>query len=148
MDKKYEHILYLPHPVSPNRPRLSAAQRAAQFAPFAALTGFEAVIRETARQTQHRICLDEGEVAAISRCLGQVKQRIAQKPQICVKFFVPDDKKAGGEYSTIRSRVIKIDEKLQNMRLETGEIVAFENILQIFLVEKPTGSGGNHDFCG
>lgn len=132
MDKKYEHLLYLPHPVSPHRPKLSAAQRAAQFAPFAALTGYEAVIRETARRTQARICLDEGEVERINRCLVELQKKVGDQPFIVVEYFVPDAKKAGGSYRTIRERLIKIDENQQNIRLESGEMVKFENIIQIF----------------
>ena len=137
MDKKYEHLLHLPHPVSPHRPRLSAAQRAAQFAPFAALTGYEAVIRETARRTQARICLDEGEVERINRCLVELQKKVGDQPFIVVEYFVPDAKKAGGSYRTIRERLIKIDENQQNIRLESGKIVRFENILRIFEWENP-----------
>ena len=137
MDKKYEHLLYLPHPVSPHRPKLSAAQRAAQFAPFAALTGYEAVIRETARRTQARICLDEGEVERINRCLVELRGKVSTKPLIVVEYFIPDAKKAGGSYRTIRERLIKIDENQQNIRLESGKIVRFENILRIFEWENP-----------
>ena len=137
MDKKYEHLLYLPHPVSPHRPKLSAAQRAAQFAPFAALTGYEAVIRETARRTQARICLDEGEVERINRCLVELQKKVGDQPFIVVEYFVPDAKKAGGSYRTIRERLIKIDENQQNIRLESGKIVRFENILRIFEWENP-----------
>ena len=130
MNKKYEHLLHLPHPVSETHPRMSASQRAAQFAPFAALTGYEDVIRETARQTQGEIYLDEGEVEAISRRLLALKQRIAQKPEVCLRIFVPDGKKPGGRYCDIRGRVIKIDKNSQIIGMETGEVVAFSNIIQ------------------
>ena len=138
MDKKYEHLLHLPHPVSPHRPRLSAAQRAAQFAPFAALTGYEAVIRETARQTQAQVYLDEGEVARINASLVELQKKVGEKPLISLEYFLPDAQKAGGSYRIIRQRLIKIDENQQNIRLESGEIVKFENILKIFELENPT----------
>ena len=134
---RYMDMLSLPHPVSKKRPRMAVQDRAAQFAPFAALTGYEAVIRETARRTQARICLDEGEVERINRCLVELRGKVSTKPLIVVEYFIPDAKKAGGSYRTIRERLIKIDENQQNIRLESGKIVRFENILRIFEWENP-----------
>ncbi len=133
MNKKYEHIIDLPHHTSPNRPRLSSAQRAAQFAPFAALTGYEAVIEEAARQTEGEIYLDEGEKEQIDRCLRQIKAQIRSSPRICAKCFIPDEKKAGGRYVTLRGRVVKIDENLQKIRLENGRNIEFWSIVQLIV---------------
>ena len=132
MDSKYAHILNLPHHTSKTRPRMSASRRAAQFAPFAALTGYEAVIEETARQTEQAVFLDEGEVACIDRCLQALKEEIELRPPVRVKFFLPDRRKTGGSYQTICSRVIKIDENLQKMVLESGDIIPFQHIVQLF----------------
>ena len=132
MDNKYAHILNLPHHTSQTRPRMSASRRAAQFAPFAALTGYEAVIEETARQTEQAVFLDEGEVAGIDRCLQALKEEIGLRPPVRVRFFLPDRRKAGGSYQTIHGRVIKIDENLQKMVLESGEIILFQHIVQLF----------------
>lgn len=135
MNQKYAHLLHLPHPVSEKHPRMSATQRAAQFAPFAALTGYEDVIRETARQTQGERYLDESQVEVISSCLRRLKQRIDQKPEVCLEVFVPDAKKNGGSYGYIRGRVIKIDENLQKIRMENGENIVFSNIIQFLDME-------------
>ena len=129
MDKKYEQILRRPHPESPNRPRMSLSRRAAQFAPFSALTGYDGVIREAARQTEAEICLDEGEIAALDRCLRQLRAEIGQKPLILVRFFCPDRRKSGGSYQIRRDRVIKIDETVQEITLQGGEKIPFRNIL-------------------
>lgn len=133
MDKKYEHILNLPRSVSATRPRMSSSRRAAQFAPFAALTGFEAMVEEVARVTEAALCLDEGEIGAIDRCLRQLKAQIADKPVIFVRFFNPDRRKAGGSYENRRDRVVKIDETLQEMTLQSGENIQFQHICQLWM---------------
>lgn len=131
MDNKYAHIIDRPHPVSPNRPRMSLSRRAAQFAPFAALAGYDGVIRETARQTETAVTLDEEEIAAIDRCLRRLKEEIALKPGVCVRFFHPDDRKSGGSFETRHDRAVKIDEILQEMTLQSGEIIRFRYIVQL-----------------
>ena len=131
MDKKYERILNMPHHVSPTRPRMSLSRRAAQFAPFAALTGYEAVIEETARRTEAAIFLDEGEIAAIDRCLQGLKGDIALRPAVFVRFFRPDSRKEGGSYENCRDRVIKIDKNLQKLTLQSGKIIPFGHIVQL-----------------
>ncbi len=133
MNKKYENIINLPHPVSPNRPRLSQQQRAAQFAPFAALTGYDAAIRETARQTEGEICLDDSEIEQIDRSLRQIKAEIGREPLILVQYFLPDGKKSGGSYHTVREKVAKIDEISRIIRLKSGKNIPFEHIIQLFV---------------
>lgn len=131
MDQKYAHILDMPHPVSATRPRMSLSRRAAQFAPFAALTGFEAMIGETARRTEAAVCLDEEEIAAIDRCLRQLREEIALQPAVFLRFFCPDARKEGGSFQIRRGRVVKIDENLQIMTLSNGENIQFQHILQL-----------------
>ncbi len=131
MDKKYDHILNLPRPVSSTRPRMSLSRRAAQFAPFAALTGFEAMIGETARRTEGAICLDEGEIAAIDHCLRQLRDEIDLRPAVFLRFFRPDPRKEGGSFQMRRGRVVKIDENLQILTLQSGENIQFQHILQL-----------------
>ena len=80
--EKYAHIVNMPHHCSPTRARMSPSRRAAQFAPFAALTGYEAVIEETARQTQGEITLDEEEKTRINARLTELKSEIAARPRI------------------------------------------------------------------
>lgn len=131
MDNKYANIIDRSHPVSPNRPRMSLCRRAAQFAPFAALTGYDGVIRETARQTETAVTLDEEEIAAIDRCLRRLKEEIALQPGVCVRFFRPDHRKSGGSFETRHDRAVKIDEILQEMTLQSGEIIRFRYIVQL-----------------
>lgn len=134
MNRKYEAIIDLPRPEYPDRPRMPLQQRAAQFAPFAALTGYDGVLAEVARQTEAEIYLDEGEIAEINRRLRQIKENLATHPPVAVKMFCPDDCKAGGSYRTIQSRVLKIDEYQQKMLLENGEEVLFANIVHLFIL--------------
>ena len=131
MDKKYAQILRIPHPQSPNRPRMSLSRRAAQFAPFSALTGYDGVIREAARQTEAEICLDEGEITAIDRCLRQLNEEIGQMPMILVRFFCPDSRKSGGSYQIRRDRVVKINKTVQEITLLGGENIQFRHIVSL-----------------
>ena len=133
MDKKYAHILNMSHPVSVSRPRMSLSRRAAQFAPFAALTGYDQMIRETARQTEAALCLDEGEIVEIDRCLRQLQGKIREQPRVFVRFFRPDGRKEGGGYENCRDRLVKIDETLQEMTLKSGENIQFQHIVQLIL---------------
>lgn len=131
MDTRYAGIIKMPHYTSPNRPHMSLSRRAAQFAPFAALTGYDGVIRETARQTEAAVTLDEEEIAVIDRCLRQLKEEIAQCPGVCVHFFRPDDRKSGGSFEIRHDKAVKIDEILQEMTLQSGEIIRFRHIVQL-----------------
>lgn len=133
MDQKYEAIIDLPRPVSPRRPRMSLSQRAAQFAPFAALTGYDAVLAETARRTEAEISLDEGEVAAINERLCWVKENLEDLPKVQVKVFCPDGRKSGGSYHVFSGRIVKVDEYTQKLWLETGEQVEFKRIIQLLI---------------
>ena len=134
--EKYAQILNMPHHRSPTRARMSQFRRAAQFAPFAALTGFEAAIEETARQTEGEITLDEEEIACINACLTRLKAEIGGHPRILVTFFVPDGKKAGGSYRNIHERAVKIDENHQILVVESGENIPFKRITRIKWEEK------------
>lgn len=131
MDKKYESIIKMPHHTSCTRPQMTLSRRAAQFAPFSALTGYDGVIRETARQTEAEICLDEGEIAALDRCLRQLNEEIELQPIILVRFFCPDDRKSGGSFQTCRDRVVKIDKTVQEITLQSGENIQFQRIVSL-----------------
>jgi len=106
----YDDIIDLPHPVSEKYPRLSKAQRAAQFNPFAALTGYEAAVDEASRLTEEERFLDEESVSEINSILFDLKMRLKEKPQATICYFEPDDRKAGGAYRTLTGKVEKIDE--------------------------------------
>lgn len=109
---KYDDIINLPYPLPglPTRPRMSIQDRAAQFAPFAALSGHGAAIRETARLTDRRIELEEDQLVILNEQLQKIMDRVGERPEVSVLYFKPDGKKDGGAYVTVTGRVKKIDE--------------------------------------
>ena len=119
-DGRYDDIIGLPHHVSSRHPRLPMSNRAAQFAPFAALTGFDGVISETGRLTDRFIPLDEDQKEAIDQRLDILKDRIKEKPEASFTFFVPDEKKEGGSYRSASGIVKKIDDIERRITLTDG----------------------------
>ena len=117
---RYDDIINLPHHVSEKHPPMSIQNRAAQFSPFAALTGYEAVIAETARLTDQRIELDEDAKAAITQKLQIIAEHIRERPEITVTWFRPDEKKAGGAYLTVTGTVRRIDEYGRTILMTDG----------------------------
>lgn len=107
---KYDDIINLPHHISKKHPQMSLYQRSAQFAPFAALTGYEDAIYETSRITEERIELDEEVKMIINEKLNKIKNNIQNTPKVVFTYFIPDFKKNGGKYVTITDNIIKIDE--------------------------------------
>lgn len=130
-DKKYDDIINLPHHISTRHPRMSLADRAAQFSPFAALTGHEAVISETARLTEAFAELDEDRKEQLDEQLQMLKENQFQRPEITVTYFRPDEKKRGGAYMTICGNMKKIDEYTHRIFMVDGEEIPIENILSI-----------------
>ncbi len=131
MNGDYDDIIHLPHPVSTKHPRMSAHDRAAQFSPFAALTGYSDAIQETLRQTEQRIVLDEEETELLNSKLRLLADFSAQRPAAAITCFVPDAKKEGGFYITIMGQVKRIDEGNRVVILTNGQSIAFEDILAI-----------------
>ena len=131
MTGPYDDIIDLPHPVSATRSRMSIANRAAQFSPFAALTGYDAAISETARLTSERIELDEGDIAILDGKLSILKDIIADHPDIAVTYFQADKKKAGGSYVTVSGAVKKIDDYESAIVLMNGKKITIEDIIGI-----------------
>ena len=130
MNPKYNDMLHLPHPVSATHPRMSLQDRAAQFSPFAALTGYEAALKETARLTDRFIELDEDRKQEIDRQLFYLQQhREAQLP-VKVTYFVPDSRKEGGSYCSLEGYVRKIEETSRNIWIKDTEI-PIDRIYQI-----------------
>ena len=109
MSGKYEDILHLPHPDSPKHPRMSLYDRAAQFSPFAALTGHHAAIAETGRLTDRRIELDESEITRVDAELQHLQELLPGRPTVSITYFVPDERKNGGSYQTVTGEVMRID---------------------------------------
>ena len=109
MSSQYDDIIDMPHHVSKKHPRLSMEQRAAQFAPFAALTGYESAIKETARVTDEFIELDDNSKDILDVKLQILQENIANHPQVTIIYFQPDNKKEGGSYITCNNIIKKID---------------------------------------
>lgn len=105
----YEDIIHLPHHVSAVHPPMPMEVRAAQFSPFAALTGYEEAIRETGRLTEEKAELEEDEAEELDRRLSMLQERIGDRPEISVTYFKPDARKSGGAYVTAVGRLRKID---------------------------------------
>ena len=127
----YDDIIHLPHHVSQNHPQMPLRDRAAQFAPFAALTGYEAAVGETARQTTERRELDAQEAAALNRRLTDLAARLKDRPEVTIEYFVPDERKAGGAYVTVTGRVrnISVPERLLVMEDET--VIPLEDVVSV-----------------
>ena len=130
-DHKYDDIIHLPHHTSPTRPRMSRYDRAAQFSPFSALTGYDSVVRETARLTDRQIELDEDSLTLLNERLQMLSEALSDHPEASITFFEPDHQKSGGSYQTVSGRVRKIKVHEQLLILEDGTEIAFDRIYDI-----------------
>ena len=130
---KYSDIINKSRPVSYRHKKMSNYERAAQFSPFAALTGYDDVIKETARETNSRIEINEEQKTILNKKLLLIKEKIHNKPKIAVTYFIPDVKKDGGKYIEVTENVVKIDEYDRKIILENGEEVQIEEIIEIKL---------------
>ena len=126
---KYDDIIHLPHHVSAARPRMSPQDRAAQFSPFAALTGYEAVISETGRLTDCRVELSEDRMAELDRVQRRIAERIGEQPAVTVTWFVEDERKTGGEYVTARGNACRLDIYHRMLLLTDGTKIPLDDIL-------------------
>lgn len=108
-ENRYDDIINLPRHELKTRPPMSRSNRAAQFSPFAALTGYDEAVKETARLTDKRVDLDETVKARLDEKLRLIQEQLSSEPEITVTYFQPDEKKAGGSYVTISGIVKKID---------------------------------------
>ena len=128
---KYDKIINLPHHVSSTRPHMSMIDRAAQFSPFAALTGYDAAVKETARLTEQKIELDEYEKAALDQRILLLQEHLKELPEVTITHFVPDERKDGGKYVSITEAVKKIDTYEKQIVLVDKSKISIENILSI-----------------
>ena len=128
---EYDDIIDLPHHVSATRLRMSMIDRAAQFSPFAALTGYDAAIKETGRLTDERIELSEESRAALDRKQQLLMDNLADRPEVSVTYFVPDERKAGGAYVTVTGIVKKVDEYERLLILADGTKIPLDDILEL-----------------
>ena len=131
MTGAYDDIINLPHHVSATHPHMTAIDRAAQFSPFAALTGYDSAIKETARLTDERIELDEYIKDALRDRLQIIADRMKEHPEIAITYFQPDAKKNGGAYVTAMSMVKKIDEYERVVVMTDGTAVPMDEIISI-----------------
>lgn len=128
---KYDDIINLPHHVSKKHPQISLHDRAAQFSPFAALTGHKAAINETARLTDEKQILSEDVIAKLNEQLNLIKENIGTNQTVTITYFVPDDKKSGGAYISHTGVVKKIDEYNHTVILTDKTVIPIEQISEM-----------------
>lgn len=131
MEKNYDDLLLLPHPVSATHPQMSMQERAAQFSPFAALTGYSDVIKETARLTDEWADPDEDRKEELDRRLAFLREHLSERLSVSVTCFLPDKKKAGGSYRTVSGVIRKIDAYGHRLILEDETVLLMEQIVWI-----------------
>ena len=130
-DNLYKDIIHLPHHVSKTHPQMPLIKRAAQFAPFAALTGYGAAIDETARLTEEEIEPDADLLDSLNEKLMALSCCLMDRPEVEISYFEPDEKKAGGAYRTVRGRLKKIDYFSRQLILESGKSILLDRIVEI-----------------
>ena len=128
---KYDAIINLPHPTSKKHPRMSMLNRAAQFSPFAALTGYDAAVKETARLTDQRVELDEYQKAALDERLQIIQEHLQERPEVSLTYFKPDERKEGGAYLTITNIVKKIDTYERLVVMMDGSKIPIDEIMEL-----------------
>lgn len=127
----YEDIIHLPHPTSPRHPRMSMLDRAAQFTPFAALTGYEAVVEEAARLTDRKIELTEEQKAVLDQRLRLLEDALPHSPEAVFTYFQPDSRKEGGAYVTVTGRLKKLNRIEGRVVLTDGIVIPVEELLEV-----------------
>lgn len=133
---KYDDIINLPHHVSTTHPHMSLADRAAQFSPFAALTGHDDAIKETARLTDERPQLDENKIEMLNAQLQFIKEHLDEKLHVTFTYYVPDAKKEGGAYESVTGVVKKIDEYEHKVVLEEGISILIRELIAIEVLKR------------
>lgn len=134
MRRNYDDIINLPRHVSDKHPHMSIHDRAAQFAPFAALTGHSEAVSETARYVDEKIDLGEDAIKEIQDALNYIQEHITESPQVTITYFVADGRKRGGRYVSETVKIKYVDNLEQNIRFDNGVCVKFENIFDIKLM--------------
>ena len=128
---KYDEILSLPHHVSKTRPQMPMSDRAAQFAPFAALTGYDSAIKETGRLTDERIELDEEALTALDRKYQLLIEALDDAPEVTIIYFQPDERKAGGQYVSATGTVKKVDTFGRRILLQDGTRIPLDSVYDL-----------------
>lgn len=134
-EHKYDDIINLPHHRSEERAHMSLHDRAAQFAPFAALSGHEAAIEETARLTDEKVTLEETAIEKINEKFYEISQHLSEKWNVSITYFKPDKRKSGGAYLTDIGTVKRIDEIEKAIIMDSGMKIKMEQIIEINQIE-------------
>ena len=133
MNNRYDEIINLPHHISKTRPQMPMSDRAAQFAPFAALTGYDSAIKETGRLTDERIELDEGALTALNMRYQLLMDALDEEPEVEITYFKPDERKAGGAYVTATGAVIKVDDFERLITMQDGTKIPMDDLSLIHI---------------
>ena len=130
-NSKYDSIMNLPHHVSKTRPQMPMSDRAAQFAPFAALTGYDAAIKETGRLTDERIELDAEALTALDMRYQLLMDAFDDAPEVTITYFQADERKAGGKYVSAVGTVKKVDDFERRIIMQDGSKIPMDDVLSI-----------------
>ena len=131
MSGKYDDIINMEHPTSLKHPKMSRIDRAAQFSPFAALSGYEDAVEETARVTDEKRTLTDDEIDSINKKLNVILEHLRESPRVRIRYFVPDKRKDGGEYVTVTGTVKRIDEFESVILMSDGTLIPLADIRDI-----------------
>jgi hypothetical protein len=129
--EQYEDMLYLTPPTSKKHPRMSMQGRAAQFAPFAALTGLEDALDETARCTERFEVLEEDAIARLNEKIQKIQSYLPEQREIQITYFVPDERKEGGTYMKYKGCVRRIDAVYQSLVMQDKTVIPMKYLYEI-----------------
>lgn len=135
----YDDIIDMPHHISLNRGRMSNVDRAAQFSSFAALTGYEEQIEETARLTDGKLQLSAEEIESLNSNMNYLMDNIALCPEAEIIYFVPDERKEGGKYVTLKINVKKTDPVHRTITDTQNNVLNMDHIYRINIKNRPSG---------
>lgn len=135
----YDDIIHTKAPIPLRHGRMPVEDRAAQFAPFAALTGYEAAVAEAGRETEQAVELDENEIALLDRKLRFLRERMYDPPTVKLRYFTPDRRKAGGAYREIETKIIRFEQLPPGLWLSTGDFLPLEHLTELEILEESEG---------
>lgn len=127
----YDDIINLPYRKSKRHTPMAAIDRAAQFSPFAALTGYDAAVKETARLTDKRIEIDESRKSELDEKLQIIREHLGEEVEVAFTYFVPDARKGGGSYCTTVGLVKKLDHYERQIVLRDGRVIPLDEVIEV-----------------
>lgn len=127
----FDDIINLPHHVSATRPQMSMLDRAAQFSPFAALTGYDAAIKETGRLTDEKVEMDEEALNILNMKFQILARSLDEEPEVTFTYFKPDERKTGGAYIEVTGTVKKVNDFERLIVMQNGMKIPMDDILNI-----------------